>query len=362
MTNRGSVSYRRQTAVLFASAIMLAFTFLVPISAHAEEAGIQEETPAEEQSPQAPTLPYFTQSDAYRTRVASIQFRTLPEVKTVEFIVGEETLVGQKIESAEGATFAVWHVPAAPSTSGVMTVRVDGELVNEARITLHDAPSLSLEELPKQGGDAVIIRGSVNGILSGTSVIVKFNGASHEVIARGSGLDLAQFSLIDVADGEYLVELIASDSSGDLSIATPVKVVVSKPLVVPDPPDETPVIPVKPPTEVFLPKLEVTPFKLLSTEFSIPVAANIIASTKRATIFQSTAASPLSAEVRGVATTEQETLEKVVDLAIDEPPATPLAPTSGGWSLFGVSWYWLAGSVAAAWVAGMGLRMWLRKP
>ncbi|MBH2007704.1 hypothetical protein I8H83_03820 [Candidatus Saccharibacteria bacterium] len=362
MTKRGGVSYGRQTVMLFASAIMLALTFLAPLSAYAQETGSQEETPTEEQSPQAPVLPYFTQSDIYRVHAGAIEFRTLPEVKSVEFDIGDETIVGQKVEPSEGATSIAWHVPTVPTASGIMTAKTDGEPVVDARIMLHDAPVVSLEELPKQGGETVVIRGSVNGTLAGTSVIVKFNGTSHEVAARGTGIDLVQISLVGLADGEYSVELIASDGSGDVSVAVPVKMTVSKPLVVPDPPDETPVLPVKPPVEVFLPKLEVTPIKLLSTDFSVPVAANIIASTKRATIAQSTAASPLSAEARGIATTEQETLEKAVDLAIDEPSATPLAPTSGGWSLFGVSWYWLAGSAAAIWLAGAGFRTWLRKP
>lgn len=118
--------------------------------------------------------------------------------------------------------------------------------------------------------------------------------------------------------------------------------------------------PVKPSSGQLLTVVDLQPVQTLSTDFSIPVASNLLTATKRPAVFGGTVAA--TTEPSEVAGAEYSTLEKVVDLGPTQQPATPLAPTSGGWSLFGVAWHWWAASAVTAWLAGWGVRWWLRKP
>ena len=367
MTIQGGKSYRRQTATLFASAIMLAFTLLVPLSVYAEtppQDTPPEETESQQPAPQAPELPYFTQAEAYRSRATAIEFHTETSVEKVTFVIGTENIPGIKGALEEGATHAIWRLSSVPATSGVLQVKIgDNDEYSGPSVHLVE-PTLSLAALEVQSGDKVTIQGSVNGILAGTNVLVRLHlpggVAEQSVSARGDGVPLAEYSLVGVPDGNYRVELIASDGADQLAAAAPIEVTVKKPLPVAEPP-VTPDIPVRPPQDVFIPKLEVTPVEALSTQFSIPVTSSLLSALKNSGTVQTI--QPRPPEVKGVATEELATLDKIVDLGPTEPPVeTPLAPTSGGWSLWGVSWYWWAGSAVTAWAAVVGARWWLRKP
>lgn len=368
MTIQGGKSYRRQTATLFASAIMLAFTLLAPLSVYAETSlqdTPSEETESQQPGPQAPELPYFTQAEAYRSRATAIEFHTETSVEKVTFVVGTENIPGTKGALEEGATHAIWRLSSIPATSGVLQVKIgDSDGYSGPSVNLVE-PTLSLTPLAEpQAGDKMILHGSVSSILAGTGVVARLHLPSgiveHSVDARGTDVPLTEYSLVGVPDGNYRVELIASDGAGQLAAATPIEVTVKKPLPVAEPP-VTPDVPVRPPQNVFIPKLEVAPVEALSTQFSIPVTSSLLSALKNSGTVQTI--QPRPPEVKGAATEELATLDKVVDLGPAEPPTeTPLAPTSGGWSLFGVSWYWWAGSAVTAWAAAAGARWWLRKP
>lgn len=356
MTKRGGASYRRQVAMLLAPAIMLAFTFLVPLTAFAEPDDITEEPVV---------TPVFMHHNVYRERVKNIELRTAPDVGTDEviFVVGDVRISAEKDEvaSKEGL-YASWHPVSNPDTGETMFAEVKGTLIEE-KVTLYDMLKFTIE----QTTETLVVRSSAGTAISGTKVEVNFNlSRAVAICADGcsQGTELKKFTLTDLSPGDYPVKLILADNFGEF-FADEKIVTIPVPPSIPDnnPVDTGPstITPVVSSPDIYIPKLDIVPIELLSTDFSIPVAANIISTTKRSSIFQATAP-PLGSEVRGAATEEQETLEKVVDLTIEEPPATPLAPTSGGWSLFGVSWYWWAGSVATMWVAGMSLRLLLRKP
>lgn len=345
--------------MLLAPVIMLAFTFLVPLTTFAEP----------EPDEQPIVIPHFVKpdQDVYRVRATDIELQTAPTVEeeAVIFIAGEEEIPGVKSVSKSDDKHAIWNPSRAPNSGAVMTARVEEKPVS-GQIVLRDQPVLTLNPLDgERSGASLSVTGTIEGVLAGTTVVVRLvpnanDAKDYEVVLDGR-TELAQISLAEVPTGEYQVQLIAFEGKVQITdVNTPVFIRVITP------PDETevetpPIIIATPSPDIYIPKIDVVPIELLSTNFSIPVAANIVATTKRSSIFQATAAPP-NGEVQGVATEERATVENVVDLTADEQPVVPLAPTSGGWSLFGVSWYWWVGSIAATWVAGMSLRLWLRKP
>ncbi len=364
MTKLGGVSYRRRAAMLLAPVIMLAFTFLVPLTTFAETENDQQPPSQEAQDPTfAPELVQKDQN-VYRERADKIELRTAKTIQKDEvvFVVGEERIPAVEDVAASKDQYISWHPAYNPATGIKLTVEVQGVPVDGQSVSLHEKLSFAID----QSSDMLVVKSSAGTVLSGTKVEVAFNDKAPIVpdCTGGCGVntELARFPLDGLIPGDYTIELSLTDDLGTFpSESKKITIPASTDSEPPTDPGTPPVIPVTPSPDIYIPKIDVVPIELLSTNFSIPVAANIVATTKRSSIFQATAAPP-NGEVQGVATEERATVENVVDLTADEQPVVPLAPTSGGWSLFGVSWYWWAGSIAATWVAGMSLRLWLRKP
>lgn len=367
MTIQGGKSYRRQTATLFASAIMLAFTLFAPLSVYAEtplQDTPPEETESQQPGPQAPELPYFTKNEEYRVLATFIELRTNSQVTSVNFISGVEIIPGVENESSD-QSYITWRPSAAPTDNEVVTVEVDGKPADNTAIEIVETPTL----VPIQLINNQISVRTATKVLSGTKLGITFNGVTNtKDCADICEVDeeLTTFSVENVPPGEYSVVLKVISPEGNFPEGTEL-FVIPQPPVPPatnqrqDDHQGQGTLPVKTSDDLLISKLEVAPVEALSTQFSIPVTSSLLSALKNSGTVQTI--QPRPPEVKGAATEELATLDKVVDLGPAEPPTeTPLAPTSGGWSLFGVSWYWWAGSAVTAWAAAAGARWWLRKP
>jgi|GEM_PF-5090846 len=105
-------------------------------------------------------------------------------------------------------------------------------------------------------------------------------------------------------------------------------------------------------------EVELVPITRLSSEFSIPVAPSLVSSNKMRQAF----GAPSAQTTGDVLGSEEQNLEGVIDLSTEEPVSdTPLEPTSNGWSLFGVSWYWWAVGSMTIWASIASTRWWMQR-
>lgn len=355
MTKRGGGSHGRRFSILVVSTLMLAATFLLPFSVHAEDTAL---SPADEESHEA-TVPSFTTTDEYLNRATHVSLRAPLRTKSVEFTIGDQTIQGIKEpqQDAEApAKFEIWHPTQQPATSGVMTAHVTGHDETTPQIVLHDMLVPKAEQI----GDALEVRGGAAGsFLPGTTLSLIFNGAAPQVVdcSGGCGVDalLAKLSLVDVAAGNYTVQLHFADANGDIG-DTSTSVTISWPAKS-ELNDDT-FLPVSK-AETYVPKLEVVPIASLSTQFSTPVSSALAAAISGGRQLQSADDEPLAADVKGAAVLQANPLTTALQSDATAPDV-PVAATETGWSVFGLSWYWWVSGAAVAWVGIVAGRWWLR--
>lgn len=105
-------------------------------------------------------------------------------------------------------------------------------------------------------------------------------------------------------------------------------------------------------------EVELVPITRLSSEFSIPVAPSLVSSDKMRQAF----GAPSAQTTGDVLGSEEQNLEGVIDLNTDDSVSdTPLEPTSNGWSLFGVSWYWWTVGSMTIWAGIASTRWWMQR-
>lgn len=303
-------------------------------------------------------LPSFTTADEYLGRATHASLRAPIGTDKVDFIIGEQHIPGVREvqQDTEEPKFEIWHPSQQPTASGVMTAKVDDHDEVTAQIALHDM----LVPKATQVGDSLEVRGSAIGsVLPGTILTVAFNGSVSQAIdcTGGCGNDtlLITLPLADVASGDYIVQLHFSDAGGEIgttevstSVTWPAKSEV-----------EDTIIPVTKPT-VYVTKLDVVPISSLSTQFSTPVSPTLAAAISGMDALQSTS-EPLVSDVKGAAASQSNPLNHVSALDTDRASSEiPVAATGGGWSVFGLSWYWWASGAVASWLAVMATRWWLR--
>lgn len=278
------------------------------------------------------------------------------------------SVVVQQTVTARGATGDLTQFGLSGVATGdyrVVLVASDesGEL---ARVSIPVAINTDIPRVqgytvtsPAYAGRALTITGATSAPADSSAVLL----IADQQIPLGLGAD-GTFGYTfsnGLPAGDYSFTVALTDSLGNTNSGAQTPGEMGQVSVVPAP--IVPPVTITPPRVVTpggdgsIPALEIDPVDALSTQFSIPVASNIVSASKRQVVF----GSAQQARSVDIDSPEVQTLEKVVDLSVDRPPETPLAPTSGGWSLFGVAWYWWAAGVAAMWAAGMGVYRWLRR-
>lgn len=197
-------------------------------------------------------------------------------------------------------------------------------------------------------GERITINGTVEMSAAPVENVVVSYGDRQENVAVGSS-GLFTFTTPEaMGQGTYIFSVTARDALGNTNESSPASttVVVRPPVV------RSNVVPLE--------EVKIVPVTRLSNDFSIPVATSLVST---GSVRQGFGVS--SAQSRGdVLGSEERNLDGVIDLNADEAAEedTPLAPTSNGWSLFGVSWYWWAAGTMTIWVATAGTRWWLQRP
>ena len=350
MTKRGGGSHGRRFSILVVSTLMLAATFLLPFSAHAEDTT----------SPVAPEEPSisFTATDAYLAQATRVSLRAPLGTQAVEFSIGDQLIPGVRetpqvpVPVQETPTFEIWHPSVQPATSGVMQAHVVGDDTTTAQIVLHDFLVARIAQV----GDSLEVHSTGTGsVLPGTTLTLTFNGGAPQSIdcASGCGADalLATLPLADVVAGDYTVQLQFTDASGELGTTTSAPATISWPAK--SDVDDA-IIPVAKP-QVYVDKLEVVPIGSLSTQFSTPVSPKLVEAISSTASLQSTT-TPLESDVKGAATAQANPLR----VASTDTTTVPAAPLDGGWAVLGIAWYWWASGGLVAWAGVVAARWWLR--